>query len=79
MRIFLAALVTALLAMFVQISTAHAHSLDVPSCQVASEGIYNGFWMKHRIVIDEDVVFGANDLASILSQLESLRENNLCR
>jgi hypothetical protein len=44
-----------------------------------SEGLFDGAWVKHRIVVDEDVVYGANDLDSILSQLDSLRNQGLCR
>lgn len=52
---------------------------NVPSCTLASEGIYNGWWVKHRIVLNEDVVYGANDVDSILMQLETLRGQGLCR
>lgn len=50
-----------------------------PSCTLASEGIYNGWWVKHRIVLDENVVFGANDVDSIISQLDILREQGICQ
>ncbi|MGZ3768319.1 MAG: hypothetical protein ACXVCP_03590 [Bdellovibrio sp.] len=50
-----------------------------PSCTLVSEGIYNGWWVKHRIVLEEKVVYGANDIDSIVSQLENLREQGLCR
>lgn len=49
------------------------------SCTLASEGIYKGWWVKHRIVLDENVVYGANDVDSILMQLENLRGQGLCR
>lgn len=78
MRIFLAALATLIIAMLTHLP-AYASGLAVPTCQIASEGIYNGFWVKHRIVIEEEIIFGANDMDSILSQLEVLREEGLCR
>lgn len=49
------------------------------SCALASEGIYDGYWMKHRIYLGEEVVFGANDMDAILKQLESLRDQGVCR
>ncbi|MGZ3775098.1 MAG: hypothetical protein ACXVCY_15685 [Pseudobdellovibrionaceae bacterium] len=50
-----------------------------PTCALTSEGIFKGAWVKHRIVLDEKVIYGADDVDSILSQLESLRETGLCR
>lgn len=78
MRIILAALLTFLIAFLTQY-TAHAEELELPVCKTVSEGIYNGYWVKHRILIDYVTVYGANDLDSILSQLEILREQGLCR
>lgn len=80
MRIFLAALATILIALFTQFSSAQTvSSEETPSCFVASEGIYRGAWVKHRIYVNEDVVFGANDLGSILDRLENLRGQGTCR
>lgn len=79
MRIFLAALMTLIIAMLTYLPAQAAGRSATPACQIASEGIFNGFWMKHRIVIEEDIVYGANDMDSILSQLEALREEGLCR
>lgn len=78
MRVFLAALATCLIALFTY-GPVHAAVETVPSCGLTSEGIYNGLWVKHRIYVNEDVVFGANDMDSILSQLENLRDQGLCR
>lgn len=78
MRIFLAALATFIIALLTHLP-AFAAEPALPACQIASEGIYNGFWVKHRIVVDQEVVYGANDMDSILSQLEALREEAICR
>lgn len=79
MRILLAAIATLIIAMLTYLPAQAARQPATPVCQIASEGIFNGFWVKHRIVIQDDIVFGANDLDSILSQLEALREEGLCR
>lgn len=79
MRFFLAALVTLLVALFTQYSTAQAMTEEVPSCFVTSEGLFRGLWVKHRIYVNEDIVYGANDMGSILSQLENLRGQGTCR
>ncbi len=79
MRILLAALATLIMTMLTYLPAQAARRPVIPTCMIASEGIYNGFWVKHRIVIQEDIVYGANDLDSILSQLEALREEGLCR
>lgn len=79
MRVLLALLATCFMIMVTYFGPANAATSATPSCAVASEGIFDGFWVKHRIVVNEDVVYGANDLDSILSQLDSLREQGLCR
>jgi hypothetical protein len=81
MRILFAALATLFIALFTQVSIAQAQETEnaAPPCSVASEGIYRGSWVKHRIYINDDVVYGANDIGSILNQLENLRGQGLCR
>lgn len=81
MRVFFALLTTVILAMLAHLGSAHAamKTVTLPTCSMASEGIYNGFWVKHRIVVAEDTLAGANDMDSILTQLESLRSEGLCR
>ena len=78
MRVLLAAMATGFMMMVVHLN-AEAATLETPSCRMQSEGLFDGAWVKHRIVVDEDVVYGANDLDSILSQLDSLRNQGLCR
>lgn len=77
MRVLFALLATVFMMMATSFTSAKAAT--EPTCKMASEGIFDGSWVKHRIVVDEDVVFGANDLASILSQLDNLRDQGLCR
>lgn len=76
-RILYALLTTMMIAILTH--TAHASEMTGTSCRMLSEGIYNGAWVKHRIVADEDVVAGANDMESLLNQLEDLRTQGLCR
>lgn len=78
MRIMLAALTTFFLVLFTQTGAAHAE-VSEHSCSMTSEGIYNGAWVKHRIVSGEQVLFGANEMEAIFSQLDSLRAQGLCR
>jgi hypothetical protein len=83
MRILLAVLASLFVAMITQFTHAAAATASGPaqdqSCSLMSEGIYHGSWMKHRIVIGENVLFGANDLDAIMAQLDSLRGQGLCR
>lgn len=60
-----------------QLQIANASSL--PNCVLVSEGIYNGFWVKHRIAINDEIIYGTNDTELIFVQLDSLREQGLCR
>jgi hypothetical protein len=52
---------------------------EVQDCRMASEGIVGGVWMKHRIQMDGDMVFGADDMATALSQLSALRRLGFCQ
>lgn len=51
----------------------------VQDCRMASEGIVGGVWMKHRIQMDGEMVFGADDMATALSQLTDLRRLGFCQ
>jgi hypothetical protein len=51
----------------------------VQDCRMASEGIVGGVWMKHRIQMDGDMVFGAGDMATALSELSTLRRLGFCQ
>ncbi len=79
MRVFSALLATAIFATLTHVGAAQAASSSVSPCSMASEGIFNGAWVKHRIVVNEDILAGANDMESILAQLEDLRSEGLCR
>lgn len=48
-------------------------------CRLSSEGIVAGLWVKHRIRIDGEMVFGADDMATSLNQLTELRRLGFCR
>lgn len=79
MRIILALITTMFIALLTHLGAAQAAVPSLPACALASEGIYQGYWVKHRIYVNDEVVFGANDMDSILSQLENLRDQGLCR
>lgn len=52
---------------------------QVQDCRLASEGIVGGVWMKHRVQMDREMVFGADDIATALRQLSELRRLGFCR
>jgi hypothetical protein len=80
MRILLALAATLLMAVLTHVPFASAAEKNSnASCSLMSEGIYHGAWVKHRIVVGEDVLFGTNTMGNILSQLESLRDQGLCQ
>lgn len=70
--------ITLLALLFVGTAQVSAEAAS-PACALASEGIYGGYWVKHRIYLGEDVLYGANNMDAILKQLESLREQGVCR
>jgi len=51
---------------------------QLQDCRMASEGIVAGVWMKHRIQMDQEMVFGADDMATALKQLSELRRQGFC-
>ena len=82
MRILLALLTTLFIALLTHVAPAGAaepQASKQADCSLMSEGIYNGWWMKHRIVVGDDVIYGANDMDAIINQLDSLRGQGLCR
>lgn len=54
-------------------------SAQVQDCRMASEGIVGGVWMKHRIQMDREMVFGADDIATALRHLSELRRLGFCQ
>ena len=74
-------IVTAALLMNMMVSLAHAESApkSIPTCTLASEGVVTNAWVKHRILIGEDAVYGANDMESIVEHLHQLRSQGACR
>jgi hypothetical protein len=52
---------------------------QVQDCRMASEGIVGGVWMKHRIQMDREMVFGADDIATALRHLSELRRLGFCQ
>lgn len=56
-----------------------AQASELPNCVLVSEGIYNGSWVKHRIAVNNQIIYGTNDTELIFVQLDNLREQGLCR
>jgi hypothetical protein len=78
MRILLAVGTTLILSFLASWSSA-ATMPAKPACSLSSEGIYGGLWVKHRITVDDQVVYGADDLEAISVELGTLRTQGLCR
>jgi hypothetical protein len=57
----------------------HVCEAQSQDCRMASEGIVAGVWIKHRIQMDGEMVFGADDMATALGQLSSLRRLGFCQ
>ena len=80
MRILYAIAATMLMVLLTHLPFASAATMKTHSeCALMSEGIYNGAWMKHRIVAEDEVLYGANDMGKVLLQLENLRGQGLCQ
>lgn len=78
MKILSLTLIAAVLSIMPFIGAAQA-AVSSPTCALKSEGIFQGAWVKHRIYVNEEAVYGANDMDSIRLHLENLREEGLCR
>jgi hypothetical protein len=76
MRILLAAIATATLLL---LSGFMSQAASMQFCHLSSSGLYHGQWVKHRILLRDEVVYGANDLDSVSSELQNLRQQGLCR
>lgn len=47
-------------------------------CSFASEGTAVGAWVKHRIVVSDAAIFGANTTARVFEQLGQLQKMGIC-
>lgn len=72
--VVLVALIIALLSL-----RAEASPSTVPECSLKGEGIVTDARVKHRIFIEEEPVFGANDMDSVSTHLKELRHAGICR
>ena len=80
MRVVLAIITSLLLTLLASWSPAKAAVPEKKQlCSLSSEGLFNGEWVKHRISAGDSVVYGANDMETLLSHLVSLRDQGLCR
>ncbi|MBK9323311.1 MAG: hypothetical protein IPM97_10280 [Bdellovibrionaceae bacterium] len=52
---------------------------QVQDCRLATEGLVGGVWVNHRIQMDNDMVFGADEISTALRQLSSLRRIGFCQ
>ncbi|WP_413585254.1 hypothetical protein [Bdellovibrio sp. HCB274] len=78
MRILLAVGTTLFLTMMASWAPA-AVTVEKSNCALSSEGIYQGFWVKHRITVGDQVLYGADNLEEISAELGSLRTQGLCQ
>lgn len=78
MRILLALSTTLLLTLMASWAPA-ATEVTKSECALSSEGIFGGYWVKHRITSGDQVLFGADNLEAISSELVSLRSQGLCQ
>lgn len=73
-------ILTAALLLNLFASLAHAETkTSLPLCRLASEGVVVNAWVKHRILIDDQAVYGANDMESVIDHLRQLRHQGSCR
>jgi hypothetical protein len=75
--VVLVALIIALLSLRAEASTNSANA--IAECSLKGEGIVKNAWVKHRIFIGEEPVFGANDMDRLSIHLKDLRHAGLCR
>jgi len=55
-----------------------AGQVDAKTCQLVSEGLYSGTWVKHRILVDGEAIAGADQIGQLLGHLERLRTEGVC-
>lgn len=53
--------------------------LSVATCKLGGEGIYGGEWKKHRLIRGEEVLYGADDMQSLIQQFQRARSEGLCQ
>lgn len=53
--------------------------VQLQDCRLASEGMAGGTWHKHRIQMDNEMIFGSDEIASALRQLSALRRLGFCQ
>jgi hypothetical protein len=53
--------------------------MAVHNCQLATAGIAAGQYFQHRLLVNGEAILGANDLGSMLNQLNQLRRLNICQ
>lgn len=56
-----------------------AQAENLPQCTLGSGGIVTNAWVKHRIFLNEEAVFGANDLATVITHLKEMRSEGVCQ
>ncbi len=81
LKTLLGVVLTALLLSTTLMTKARAATSDgvLPQCTLASGGIVVNVWAKHRIFLNEEAVFGANDLGTVVAQLKQMRQQHLCQ
>lgn len=47
-------------------------------CSLTGEGVYEAQWKKHRLVIGEKIIFGSDDMQSVIEVLKSAKTQGFC-
>jgi len=67
------ALVTSILGAF-----SVAYGQETPKCALQSEGLVHAEWKKHRLLLNDQVVFGSNSLEELLETLQEFKASGRC-
>ena len=80
MQTFVGVVLIALIIAFLSIRAEASQSASgVPECSLKGEGIVTDSWVKHRIFVGDEPVFGANDMDTVSIHLKELRHAGICR
>ncbi len=52
---------------------------SLPYCSLIGEGVYEAAWKKHRLVAGDQVVYGADDMQSVIEVMRSTKQAGRCQ
>lgn len=47
-------------------------------CTLSGEGVYGAYWKKHRLMVKDQAVYGADDMQSVIEALKKARSEGRC-